>query len=132
MTSVDTPLLSDYDHQLEEENATETLNDFTTTPKSSRNSEFAHRFRNHWSRWKVIYACAIFIFILDFPHLMRVAPFLRLIELGVCRDYYRKVDPSVIAPNGDINEALCKLDGIQSELARLRGLLGAVESLPGI
>jgi len=131
MTSADAPLLSDYDHQLEE-NATETLNGHSPSPKSSRNSEFTNRFRNHWSRWKVIYACALFIFILDFPSFMRVAPFLRLIELGVCRDYYQKVDPSVIAPNGDIDESLCKLDVIQSELANMRGLLGSVESLPGI
>jgi len=129
MTSADTPLLSDYDHELGE-NAPETLNGYGH-PKSTCKPKLAGKLRNHWSQWKVIYACAIFIFIIDFPTLMRVAPFLRLFELGVCREYYRAVDPSVIAPNGDIDEGLCKLDPIESRMAALRGLLGAVENLPG-
>ena len=88
-------------------------------------------FLDHWSRWRVIYILGLFVFIIDIPEYFRLAPFLRMFELGVCRDYYKVVDPRVIAPNGDVDEALCKLRAIQSRFATLRGILGAISPLPG-
>lgn len=97
----------------------------------SKLSKFGSKLRDHLSRWSVIYLCGIFIFIIELPVYMRVAPSLRLIEQGVCRDYYKVVDPSVIAPNGDVDEGLCKLSEIQQNFARFRGLLGALSPIPG-
>ena len=85
----------------------------------------------HWSSWKVVYICAAFVFIIGIPEFMRAAPFHRMLELGVCRDYYKSVDPKVIAPDGDIAENLCKLNEIQTRLARLKSVAGAIGILPG-
>jgi hypothetical protein len=97
----------------------------------SKLSAFITKLYDHWSRWKVLYLCGIFIFIIDVPGDMRAAPALRLIEQGICRDYYKVVDPSVIAPNGDVDEGLCKASEIQQNFARFRGLLGGLEPIPG-
>lgn len=94
-------------------------------------SAFSTKLYVHWSRWKVLYLCGIFIFIIEVPGFLRIAPAMRLIEQGICRDYYKVVDPSVIAPNGDVGEGLCKASEIQQKFARFRGLLGALEPIPG-
>lgn len=85
----------------------------------------------HWSRWKVIYICAAFIFFIETPQFIRDAPFLRMLELGVCRDYYKLVDPSMIPPNGDVAEEHCKLPEIQTRLAWIQGGVNAGGILPG-
>jgi hypothetical protein len=56
---------------------------------------------------------------------------MRLMELNLCREYYRKVDPSVILPDGNVPEMLCKLPVIQSELAEIRGFSGMLDGIPG-
>jgi hypothetical protein len=135
MTSEATPLLAAGEqehstHRAEGQSNPEIHNDDRRSVKT-RASNAVKAFLDHWSRWKVIYICGLFVFIIDIPEFMRVAPFLRMFELGVCRDYYKVVDPSVIAPNGDVEEALCKLGEIQSRFATLRGVLGAIGPLPG-
>jgi hypothetical protein len=86
---------------------------------------------NHVKQWKAVYLCSLFILFYDFPSFMRVAPKLRMYELALCRDYYREVDPSVIDRNGAVDEKLCKLSIIQSDLAYLRGIIGFLEAIPG-
>jgi hypothetical protein len=44
------------------------------------------------------------------------------LELGVCRDYYKHVDPRMVAPDGDIAEKFCKLKEVQTRLARMKGV----------
>ena len=68
---------------------------------------------------------------IDFPQFMRAAPFLRMLELGVCRDYYKHVDPRIIGPGGEVSEKLCKLREIQTSLACIKGVAGATGILPG-
>lgn len=133
MIPEETPLLAAGEQEQEIDDTPEFPNrtHFGRSNIQTRASEAAKAFLDHWLRWKVIYACAIFIFIIDFPGFMRIAPFLRIFELSVCRDYYKAVDPSVIAPNGDIDEALCKLGDIQSRFANYRAILGAIEPIPG-
>jgi hypothetical protein len=88
-------------------------------------------FHAHVKKWKTVYLCSLFILFYDFPSFMRVAPKLRMYELALCRDYYREVDPSVIGKNGTVDEKLCKLPVIQSNLANLRGIIGFLEAIPG-
>ncbi|KAI0104637.1 major facilitator superfamily domain-containing protein [Nemania sp. FL0031] len=51
-------------------------------------------------------------------------PLNRVIELRYCNDYYRKHDPFVIEPGGQIDEGLCKIDPVQQKLAWLEAFIG--------
>jgi hypothetical protein len=85
----------------------------------------------HFSKWKIVYLVSLFVLAVDFPAFMRITPKLRMYELALCRDYYSKEDPSLIAPDGSVEEKYCKLEQIQSELAIMRGLIGFLEAIPG-
>ena len=63
---------------------------------------------------------------------MSEGPRIRMLEMGLCREYYETRDPGVIGPDGSVPERLCKLRDIQSPLARLRGFLGLLDGLPGL
>ena len=52
-----------------------------------------------------------------------IPPLNHLLELNNCRDYYALHDPSVIGPDGQLAENLCKGDLIQTRLAELLGLI---------
>lgn len=58
-------------------------------------------------------------FVADVGGALEDVPEVRLLEMAVCRDYYRLHDPSVIGdpPLAYIDERLCKLNEIQVELA---------------
>ncbi|KJZ74994.1 hypothetical protein HIM_05480 [Hirsutella minnesotensis 3608] len=63
---------------------------------------------------------------------MGQVPKLRMLQLGICRNYLLKVDPSLIHDDGTLDEAACEAQNIHSSLARMRGLLGMLEGLPCI
>jgi hypothetical protein len=85
-------------------------------------------------RFALVFALSIFLClvadlggsIVDFPEI-------RLIEMAVCRDYYRLHDPSVIGPPplSYVDEERCKLDEIQSNLVYLRTAKDMLMMLPG-
>jgi hypothetical protein len=50
-------------------------------------------------------------------------PLNRIIELAFCRNYYLQHDPSVITPDGDVSEDLCKINPVQQKLAWLEGAI---------
>lgn len=60
-------------------------------------------------------------------------PEIRLLEMAVCRDYYRIHDPSVIgsSPLAYVPEHLCKVRDIQRDLAYLRATKSLLTNLPG-
>ena len=62
---------------------------------------------------------------------MRQVPEVRILELVVCRDYYRSVNPDVIGPDGDVPSSLCQVKDIQRRLAEVRGMLGMLQMVPG-
>ncbi|KAK0649748.1 major facilitator superfamily domain-containing protein [Cercophora newfieldiana] len=61
-------------------------------------------------------------------------PEVRLLEMAVCRDYYRLHDPSVIGPPplSYVDENLCKERDIQTSLVYLRTKKGLLGLIPGI
>src|ERR1700748_955601 len=105
--------------------------DSTTIPKASPDISWQTAIREHLSKWKSIYLVSLFVLVVDFPAFMRITPKLRMYELALCRDYYSREDPTLIAPDGSIGEKYCKLNVIQSELAIMRGLIGFLEAIPG-
>jgi hypothetical protein len=54
-----------------------------------------------------------------------------LIEQGLCRAYYLIEDPSLIAPDGSIEEYRCKSDSLQANLSMVYGLFDVVTLLCG-
>ncbi|RYP35968.1 hypothetical protein DL766_002238 [Monosporascus sp. MC13-8B] len=52
-------------------------------------------------------------------------PLNRVVERRLCREYYGAHDPTVIGPDGSVDEELCKNDEIQQQLA---WVLGAMET----
>ncbi|KIL87654.1 hypothetical protein FAVG1_09364 [Fusarium avenaceum] len=47
----------------------------------------------------------------------------RLIERRLCIDYYRRTDPSQIQPDGSLDEKLCKIREIETDLGRIQGVM---------
>ena len=86
---------------------------------------------SHFWKWSTVYLCGLLIFTVDFPVFMGEVAKIRMLELGLCRDYYADVDPGVVQPDGSIPEVLCKIDSIQSRLANFRGYFAFLQGLPG-
>jgi len=61
-------------------------------------------------------------------------PEVRLLEMAVCRDYYRVHDPDVIGkpPYSYVDEKLCKVKDIQVSLAYLRATKSLLMAIPGM
>ncbi|EWZ89455.1 hypothetical protein FOWG_09155 [Fusarium oxysporum f. sp. lycopersici MN25] len=101
-------------------------------PKKNRVDEWRAAWRRHFSQWSALYVCSLFILLVDVPNFLSEVPKLRMLELGLCRDYYAATDPSVIGHDGSVPEHLCKVHEIQSALAKMRGILGMIEGIPGL
>lgn len=54
---------------------------------------------------------------------MAGGPVTRIYESIVCREYYAQYDPTQIASNGQVDEELCKIKDVQSELAAVKGYM---------
>ncbi|KAH9904382.1 MFS general substrate transporter [Xylariomycetidae sp. FL2044] len=50
-------------------------------------------------------------------------PLNRVVERRLCREYYNANDPSSLNPDGTIDEELCKVDGVQRDLAWIIGVM---------
>ncbi|KAL0932444.1 major facilitator superfamily transporter [Colletotrichum truncatum] len=50
-------------------------------------------------------------------------PLNRVVERRLCREHYLSTDPSVIDGHGNVDESLCKVDGVQQRLAWIQGTM---------
>ncbi|KAF6809296.1 major facilitator superfamily transporter [Colletotrichum sojae] len=50
-------------------------------------------------------------------------PLNRVVERRLCREHYLSTDPSVIDDGGNVDESLCKIDGVQQGLAWIQGTM---------
>jgi hypothetical protein len=101
-------------------------------PTKDRVIQWRAAWQHHFSQWSTLYICSLFILLVDVPNFLSEVPKLRMLELGICRDYYAATDPSVIGRDGSVPEHLCKVHEIQSALAKMRGILGMIEGIPGL
>ncbi|KAF5539460.1 major facilitator superfamily transporter [Fusarium mexicanum] len=101
-------------------------------PAKDRVTQWRTAWHQHFSRWSALYICSLFILLVDVPNFLSEVPKLRMLELGLCRDYYAAIDPSVIGRDGSVPEHLCKVHEIQSALAKMRGILGMIDGIPGL
>jgi len=70
----------------------------------------------------------------DFGGSLLDTPEVRLLEMAVCRDYYRVHDLGVIGtpPLSYVDEKLCKVKDIQANLAYLRASKFILMAIPGL
>ncbi|KAF4950153.1 hypothetical protein FSARC_13296 [Fusarium sarcochroum] len=104
----------------------------STNDSKAKETGWRTKWQRHFARWSTLYVCGLFILLVDVPNFMSEVPKLRMLELGLCRDYYAATDPSMIGRDGSIPEHLCKVREVQSALARMRGILGMIEGIPGL
>lgn len=74
----------------------------------------------------VLYAIAL---ISDLAGSLQNRPEFNVVQLAICRDYYRSHDPGVIgpAPFRYVDEALCRVDEVQVAVADLRARWSVIE-----
>ncbi|KAL0253439.1 hypothetical protein SLS55_010418 [Diplodia seriata] len=98
-------------------------------PEQQRPPRSNHRF---WPYAAVL--CGALSLVADLGDGLTAAPEVRLLEMAVCRDYYRARDPHLIGPPplSYVREELCKRDEIQVELAYLRALKSLFAAIPGL
>ncbi len=81
----------------------------------------------------VVILLVLFSIVADFGGSLVDTPEVRLLEMAVCRDYYRKNNPGVIGPPplSYVPEKDCKIKEIQRDLAYLRATKSMLMTLPG-
>jgi hypothetical protein len=127
MTSETTPLLHG-----NETNASVYIRPTIETQSSAlRGITFANQLLLHWQRWKTFYLGVLLLVSFDFSGSLMIAPAMRLLEDLVCREHHgqqrsRKSEFEIRIP-----DELCGLPDVQEHLARVRGTLNILESLPG-
>lgn len=76
------------------------------------------RFRIH-RLWPLI----VLLILVHLSAVLYTLPLNRVIELRLCQTYYALHGPSAIAPDGSVDEALCKIDAVQKQLAWIQGIM---------
>lgn len=81
----------------------------------------------------VVILAGLFSLVADFGGSLVDTPEIRLLEMAVCRDYYRTHDPDIIGPPpwSYVPEKHCKIKEIQRDLAYLRATKSLLMTLPG-
>ena len=77
------------------------------------------------------WVCILFAFLANLTRRLIQIPLLRICELGACRAYYAKHDPSVIGGDGNVEEYLCKTKEIQNHLAYVIGVIEVLQIVIG-
>ncbi|KAI9818780.1 MAG: hypothetical protein M1827_007600 [Pycnora praestabilis] len=93
----------------------------TETSRSSSPEGFAEPSKKHWRKRLGPFACGLVAVLINLGNQLTLVPFIRFLELGVCREYYVHNDPSVVGPDGDVAERLCKNAPMQTKVAYLFG-----------
>jgi hypothetical protein len=81
---------------------------------------------------RALISTAVFLILFTLADLLKYVAVVRLLELGVCREYQLRHNPSLVDDNGYVPEKLCKLAEIQQRLAHLRGYYSALDSVIGL
>lgn len=91
-----------------------------------------HRSRCSWPWTHVIGLVLSIAIISDFSESMFTAPRIRLYESVICAEFFSRADPSLVGPDGNVPERLCKVVPVQEELATLLGWQSFIDSIPAI
>lgn len=81
---------------------------------------------------RALVSTTVFLILFTLADLLKYVAVVRLLELGVCREYQLNHHPDLVDDNGYVPEKLCKLAEIQQRLAHLRGYYSALDSVVGL
>ncbi|MCJ1352665.1 MAG: hypothetical protein MMC33_002649 [Icmadophila ericetorum] len=87
--------------------------------------------RRDRQRLKITVLVIAVTILVNLPGLLQDAPQLRILEDILCKKYYQRIDATKII-DGKIDEALCKIELVQGEVATLRGWVTFTATLPGL
>ena len=127
MTSETTPLL----HGVETNGSAHARPTSETQSSAPRNITFTNQLVLHWQRWKTLYLGVVFLISVDFSGTLVIAPMMRLLEDLVCREHDGRYQGRRVGLEISIPDKLCGLPEVQEHLAKVRGTLSMLESLPG-
>ena len=82
-------------------------------------------------RMRVTILIGLLIVAVDLPAVMFNTSMVRILESIYCREYYTTHDPSKFGSGGTIEEQLCKIEDVQTQLSSLRGWMSFFSHLPG-
>jgi hypothetical protein len=83
------------------------------------------------SKYQTAWSCGVLLVVISLGQALFKAPFLRIIELDLCRVYYRQRLPDLVYSDEDLTEDVCKLHPIQKDLAMINAYNTAVSSIIG-
>ena len=66
---------------------------------------------------------------IDFGAFLGATPQIKIFEDIICRDYYAKLNQTIILP---LDDAICKTEPVQSELALINGWKRTFDVLPSM
>ncbi len=75
------------------------------------------------SAWRGIGPVLLLVILVNLSRSLYQLPLNRVIERRICREYYLEHDPSVLDPDGNVEEGLCKGDEIQQGLGWIQGVM---------
>jgi hypothetical protein len=77
--------------------------------------------------------CLTFSLVAALGNVMLDIASVRLLEMAICRDYYRVHNPSSIGPPplSYVHDSLCKVKEIETRLFDLRVMKGVIMIIPG-
>ncbi|KAH8879721.1 hypothetical protein GQ53DRAFT_774701 [Thozetella sp. PMI_491] len=103
-----------------------------STSKSQEPSPREHQVTSLYPR-AIIFIFAL-AFVADVGGTIVGTPEVRMLEMAVCRDFYKEHDPSLIGepPLSYVDEKYCKTDEIQAHLAYLRSFKALLMTVPGL
>ena len=80
-------------------------------------------------RFRLTLVLVLMVLALETGMIMSMGPLTRLYESIACRDYYVRSDPGKSGVNGQVNEELCKVNEVQTEVAAVVGYMQFFDGL---
>ncbi|KAF9891653.1 hypothetical protein FE257_003665 [Aspergillus nanangensis] len=74
-------------------------------------------------RFRLMITLFTMILAVEVGIVMAGGPMTRIYESIACREYFAQYDPSQIGSNGEVEESLCKIKEVQTELAAVKGYM---------
>jgi hypothetical protein len=83
------------------------------------------------TKYHTALGCGLLLVVMSLGQALCKAPFLRIVELNLCRSYYAHSAPGSTPSDADLTEDRCKAISIQKDLAMINAYNMAVSSILG-
>ncbi|OJJ31597.1 hypothetical protein ASPWEDRAFT_32219 [Aspergillus wentii DTO 134E9] len=80
-------------------------------------------------RFRLMVTLFAIVLAVEMGFIMFSGPLIRIYESVTCRKHYREYDPSQIGADGNVDEKLCKINEVQTELAAIQGYMEFFDGL---